>query len=76
MDSAIANTQVDHDTAEHEHVVLPQHRHHFATEEQQREAGSFGMWLFLYSEIMLFSGLFILYAAYFREYRPDFFHAG
>lgn len=40
-------------------------------------AGSrFGMWLFLYSEIMLFTGLFILYAAYFREYRSDFVRAG
>lgn len=36
----------------------------------------FGMWLFLYSEIMLFTGLFILYAAYFREHRLDFVHAG
>ena len=35
---------------EHEHVVLPQHRHHFETQEQQREAGSFGMWLFLLTE--------------------------
>ena len=23
-----------------EHVALPQHRHHFETEQQQREAGS------------------------------------
>lgn len=36
----------------------------------------FGMWLFLYSEIMLFTGLFLLYAAYFRAYRADFAHAG
>ena len=36
----------------------------------------FGMWLFLYSEIMLFTGLFILYAAYFREHRLDFVRAG
>lgn len=45
-------------------------------EHTDHAGGRFGMWLFLYSEIMLFSGLFILYAAYFREYRPDFFHAG
>jgi cytochrome c oxidase subunit 3 len=36
----------------------------------------FGMWLFIYSEIMLFAGLFVLYAAYFKEYQRDFFHAG
>ena len=34
-----------------------------------------GMWLFLYSEIVLFGGLFVLYAAYFHKY-PDFFAEG
>jgi cytochrome c oxidase subunit III len=43
----------------------------------QDAAGSrFGMWVFLYSEIMLFTGLFVLYAAYFRDYRADFMRAG
>jgi cytochrome c oxidase subunit 3 len=45
----------------HEHVYVPQHRHHFETEEQQREAGSFGMWLFLLTEIMFFGGMFFAY---------------
>jgi len=35
-----------------------------------------GMWLFLYTEIMLFGGLFILYAAYYRIYTADFTGAG
>lgn len=34
-----------------------------------------GMWLFLYSEIILFGGLFVLYAAYFHKY-PEFFAEG
>ncbi|MCI5222907.1 MAG: cytochrome c oxidase subunit 3 family protein [Candidatus Electrothrix sp. AR4] len=34
-----------------------------------------GMWLFLYSEIVLFGGLFVLYAAYFHKY-PEFFVEG
>lgn len=34
-----------------------------------------GMWLFLYSEIILFGGLFVLYAAYLHRY-PDFFAEG
>jgi len=34
-----------------------------------------GMWLFLYSEIILFGGLFVLYAAYFYKY-PEFFVEG
>ena len=72
MDSAIANPQVDHDAAEHEHAVLPQHRHHFATEEQQREAGSFGMWLFLLTEIMFFGGLFFAYLLYRNWYYDAF----
>jgi len=46
---------------EHPHVFVPQHRHHFETEEQQREAGSFGMWLFLLTEIMFFGGMFFAY---------------
>ncbi|MEE4362627.1 MAG: cytochrome c oxidase subunit 3 family protein [Desulfotignum sp.] len=31
-----------------------------------------GMWLFLYTEIILFGGLFVLYAVYFSWYTPDF----
>ena len=57
---------------EHEHVVLPQHRHHFETEEQQREAGSFGMWLFLLTEIMFFGGMFFAYLLYRNWYYPAF----
>jgi len=72
LDSAIANPQAEHDTAEHEHVVLPQHRHHFATQEQQREAGSFGMWLFLLTEIMFFGGLFFAYLLYRNWYYDAF----
>lgn len=34
-----------------------------------------GMWLFLYSEVLLFGGLFVLYAAYFHRY-PEFFVEG
>ncbi len=35
-----------------------------------------GMWFFLYTEIMLFGGLFILYAAYYHRYSADFIAAG
>ena len=35
-----------------------------------------GMWLFLFTEIMLFGGLFVLYAAYFYRYFNDFSAAG
>ncbi len=58
--------------AEHVHSVLPQHRHHFETEQQQREAGTFGMWLFLLTEIMFFGGMFFAYLLYRNWYYPAF----
>src|SRR5205085_6450706 len=57
---------------EHPHVFVPQHRHHFETQEQQREAGTFGMWLFLLTEIMFFGGLFFSYLLYRNWYNPAF----
>jgi cytochrome c oxidase subunit 3 len=33
--------------------------HHFATEEQHRRAAMLGMWAFLLTELLLFSGLFL-----------------
>ncbi len=74
MDNVLTHPHT-HETAvhaEHEHIVLPQHRHHFETEEQQREAGSFGMWLFLLTEIMFFGGMFFAYLLYRNWYNPAF----
>jgi cytochrome c oxidase subunit III len=71
----VATHHHTHETAiaaEHEHVALPQHRHHFETEEQQREAGTFGMWLFLLTEIMFFGGLFFSYLLYRNWYYDAF----
>ena len=76
MDNATVVTHPHtHETAvpaEHEHVMLPQHRHHFETQEQQREAGTFGMWLFLLTEIMFFGGLFFACLLYRNWYNPAF----
>jgi cytochrome c oxidase subunit 3 len=74
LDSAIETPHAEHDAAEHAHVFVPQHRHHFETEEQQREAGSFGMWLFLLTEIMFFGGMFFAYLL-FRNWYYDAFVA-
>ena len=30
-----------------------------------------GMWLFLYTELMLFGGLFVIYANYYHRYTED-----
>jgi cytochrome c oxidase subunit III len=76
LDNAIVATHPHtHETAvaaEHEHVALPQHRHHFETPEQQREAGTFGMWLFLLTEIMFFGGMFFSYLLYRNWYYDAF----
>ncbi len=41
------------------------------------EAGKkLGMWLFLYTEIILFGGLFVLYAVYFAKYPQEFIEGG
>ena len=74
MDNVITHPHT-HETAvaaEHHHVALPQHRHHFETEQQQREAASFGMWLFLLTEIMFFGGMFFAYLLYRNWYYPAF----
>jgi cytochrome c oxidase subunit 3 len=55
----------------HEHRALA---HHFDNMEQQREAGSIGMWVFLVQEIMFFGGLFLAYAI-FRAKFPEAFAA-
>ena len=39
-------------------------QHHFDNMEQQREAGTLGMWVFLITEIMFFGGLFTGYVIY------------
>ncbi len=44
---------------------------------QPDESGKkLGMWLFLYTEIILFGGLFVLYAVYFAMYTGDFIEGG
>lgn len=47
-------------------------QHHFVDMEQQREAGTLGMWLFLVTEIMFFGGMFLAYALYRSKYPLEF----
>ena len=78
MDNTLVATHATHDGMElgheAEHLSLPQHRHHFETEGQQREAATFGMWLFLLTEIMFFGGMFFAYLL-FRNWYHDAFVA-
>ena len=53
-------TQATTPEAPHEH---PQHlAHHFESLQQQYDSGKLGIWLFLTTEILMFSGLFCGYA--------------
>src|SRR5438874_3734104 len=49
-------------------------QHHFENMEQQREAGTLGMWVFLVTEIMFFGGMFLAYTIYRYKY-PEAFAA-
>ena len=46
--------------------------HHFDDMEQQKEASTFGMWVFLLTEIMMFGGLFTAYLIYRVKFYPAF----
>ncbi len=56
----------------HEEEHRPELLHHFADVEQQRDASSLGMWVFLGTEVMFFGGLFCAYLIYRRWYFGDF----
>ena len=47
-------------------------QHHFENMEQQREAGTLGMWVFLVTEIMFFGGMFLAYTLYRSTYPASF----
>ena len=56
----------------HEEQHHPELLHHFAEPQQQRDAASLGMWIFLATEVMFFGGLFCAYLIYRRLYFEDF----
>ena len=55
------------------HAHHPPHlHHHFVSSEQQFDAAKLGMWLFLITEVLLFSGMFVAYTVY-RVWHPEVF---
>ncbi len=46
--------------------------HHFDNAEQQYDSGKLGIWLFLVTEVLFFSGLFVAYTLY-RIHHPEIF---
>lgn len=55
-----------------EHTVLA---HHFEDLEQQREASTLGMWVFLANEVLFFGALFVAFLAYRALYPAAFAEA-
>ena len=48
--------------------------HHFESLDQQKEAATLGMWVFLVTEVLFFGGLFVAYSIY-RSWYPEAFAA-
>lgn len=57
---------------QHDHDHGPFIAHHFETAEQQFDSGKLGIWIFLITEVLFFSGLFVAYTSY-RYGHPDIF---
>jgi cytochrome c oxidase subunit 3 len=49
--------------------------HAIHEEHYDREAGKLGMWIFLFTELFLFGGLFLVYAVFRATYSADFHEA-
>ena len=61
-----------HDEHDHGHDHPSYVAHHFDSAQQQFDAGKLGIWLFLLTEVLFFSGLFCAYTVY-RSMRPEVF---
>jgi cytochrome c oxidase subunit 3 len=71
QDTHIPNHDAGHaDDHHHEHPSWL--AHHFDDAEQQFDSGKLGMWLFLVTEVLFFSGMFCAYALY-RNRNPEVF---
>ena len=46
--------------------------HHFDSLEQQHEAATLGMWVFLVTEAMIFGAVLVAYAIYRSAYAAEF----
>lgn len=59
MSDAVAHAEAHGQAVHH-----PKLQHHFETMEQQKEASTLGMWVFLLTEVLFFGGLFMAYLLY------------
>lgn len=63
---------MSHDHADHGHEHPSFLAHHFDDPQQQFDSGKLGIWLFLVTEVLFFSGMFCAYALY-RSRNPEVF---
>ena len=68
----VANVDAIQPGVHAEHAHHPKLHHHFDDMEQQAEASTLGMWVFLVTEVMFFGGLFMAYIVY-RSASPEGF---
>ena len=68
---AIVDEHPDHPRDGH----IPRVASHFRDYEEQFDAGKLGMWLFLTTEVLLFSGFFVAYIIFKMLYPEAFKHA-
>ena len=61
---------MSHHTDDHGHDHPSFLAHHFDDPQQQFDSGKLGIWLFLVTEVLFFSGMFCAYALY-RARNPD-----
>jgi cytochrome c oxidase subunit 3 len=73
MATTEASPEIDtHDDHGHDHDHPAWLAHHFDTPQQQYDSGKLGIWLFLVTDVLFFSGMFCAYAI-FRMLNPDVF---
>ena len=71
-DPASADNQGHGHDAHGSHDHPPWVAHHFDSAKQQFDAGKLGIWMFLVTEVLFFSGLFCAYMLY-RFHHPEVF---
>mgnify|MGYP005994754635 CR=1 FL=1 len=67
-----AGTTIHQMSDDHGHGDKPFLAHHFEDEDHQFDSGKLGIWAFLVTEVLFFSGLFCAYAIY-RAMHPEVF---
>ena len=67
---ATADSHDEHHDDHHDHGEFI--AHHFDNAEQQFDSGKLGIWAFLVTEVLFFSGLFVAYILY-RYHHPEVF---